>query len=59
MVAIKDMEMPSDCATCRFCVKRKSTDYGYYGTCDLTNENGINLLEHIRDSDCPLVEIER
>lgn len=30
MVAIKDMEMPSDCATCRFCVKRKSTDYGYY-----------------------------
>jgi hypothetical protein len=58
MVAIKNFEIPCDCATCRFCIKRKSNDYGYYGTCYITNEDGINLLKHIKESDCPLVEIE-
>lgn len=58
MIAIKNFQMPYDCSTCLFCVKRKTGDYGYYGSCYINNEDGINLLNHTRDSECPLVEIE-
>ena len=58
MIAIKNFQMPYDCSICLFCVKRKTGDYGYYGSCYISNEDGINLLNHTRDSECPLVEVE-
>lgn len=55
-IAIKDFEMPQSCYNCNFCLRRRTSDYGYFGMCDLTNEEGINLYEHSRSEDCPLVE---
>ena len=55
-IAIKDFEMPQSCYNCNFCLIRRTSDYGYFGMCDLTNEEGINLYEHSRSEDCPLVE---
>lgn len=56
MVGIKDFEMPQSCYNCNFCLRRRTSDYGYFGMCDLTNEEGINLYEHSRSENCPLVE---
>lgn len=56
MVAIKDFELPPSCYNCNFCMRRRTSDYGYFGMCDLTNEEGLNLYEHSRSEDCPLVE---
>lgn len=56
MIVIKNFQMPDDCSTCLFCVKRKTSDYGYYGSCYINNEDGINLLNHTRDSECPLID---
>ena len=55
-IAIKDFELPPSCYNCNFCMRRRTSDYGYFGMCDLTNEEGINLYEHSRSEDCPLVE---
>lgn len=55
-IAIKDFEMPQSCYNCNFCLRRRTSDYGYFGMCDLTNEEGLNLYEHNRSEDCPLVE---
>jgi hypothetical protein len=58
MVAIKDMEMPSDCMECAFCNHRKNNDYGSYGDCAILGDNErMNLLLHQKHPDCPLVEI--
>ena len=58
MVAIKGFEMPKSCDDCMFCVNIKNNDYGRRGDCWLTDESRINLLEHVKPSNCPLVEIK-
>lgn len=58
MVAIKEMEMPSDCMGCMFCNHIKNDDYGSYGDCAiLGDKERMNLLLHQKHSDCPLVGI--
>lgn len=51
MVAIKDMEMPNECAYCVFCTNNWK--------CILLNKRANNIVGyHAKLSDCPLVEIE-
>ena len=58
MIAIKGMEMPSDCMECMFCNHIKNNDYGSYGDCAILGDNErMNLLLHKKHSNCPLVEI--
>lgn len=59
MVAIKGMEMPSDCMGCMFCNHIKNDDYGsHYGDCAILGDGErMNLLLHQKHSYCPLVEI--
>lgn len=59
MIAIKGMEMPSDCMECMFCNHIKNDDYGsHYGDCAILGDGErMNLLLHQKHSYCPLVEI--
>lgn len=59
MIAIKGMEMPSECMECMFCNHIKNNDYSLrYGDCAILGDGEImNLLLHRKHTDCPLVEI--
>jgi len=59
MVAIKDMEIPSGCYDCPFAKNEKTNDYGSFCECGILEDyETINLLEHSKHPNCPLVEIE-
>lgn len=59
MVAIKDMEMPSSCYDCRFAENKRTNDYGSFCECGILEDyETINLLEHSKHPNCPLVEQE-
>lgn len=54
-----DMKMPSRCYYCPFAKDKKTNDYGSFCECmALGNHETINLLEHSRHSNCPLIEQE-
>lgn len=58
MIAIKNMEMPDSCYDCHFAVDEESNDYGSFCKCGILNDyETINLLEHSKHLNCPLVEI--
>ena len=54
-VIIENFEMPQSCYNCQFCLRRRTSDCGYFGMCDLTD--GLNLYEQNRSEDCPLKEV--
>lgn len=59
MIAIKDMEMPSDCYNCPFTKNERTNDYGSFCKCEILEDGEtINLLKHSKHYNCPLVEIE-
>ena len=59
MIAIKDMEMPSDCYDCPFAKNKRTNDYGSFCECGILEDyETINLYEHSKHPNCPLVEIE-
>ena len=55
MVGIKDMEMPTRCEECKFCIRQKTNDYGSYGQCMAGGCETVNTL--YLSPGCPLVEI--
>ena len=55
MVAIKDMEMPTRCEECNFCIRQKTNDYDSYGQCIAGNCETVNTL--YLSPGCPLVRI--
>lgn len=58
MVAIKDMEMPDSCDDCPFAVDEETNDYGSFCKCGILDDyETINLLEHSKHPNCPLMEI--
>lgn len=60
MVAIKDMEMPKSCWECDFRHNERTNDYGSFCECGILQDyETINLLEHSKHPDCPLIEIEQ
>ena len=52
-----DMEMPTRCAKCNFCIHQKTNDYGDFGEC-LLQHKMVDCLVWSRDSNCPLKEQE-
>lgn len=59
MIAIKDIEMPSSCYDCPFAKNERTNDYGSFCECGVLEDyETINLLEHSKHSNCPLVEQE-
>ena len=59
MIAIKDMEMPSDCYDCPFAKNKRTNDYGSFCECGILEDyETTNLYEHSKHPNCPLVEIE-
>ena len=59
MIVIKDMEMPSSCYDCPFTKNERTNDYGSYCECGILEDyETINLLEHSKHPNCPLVEQE-
>lgn len=59
MVAIKDMEIPSDCYDCPFAKNKRTNDYGSFCECGILEDyETINLYEHSKHPNCPLVEIK-
>lgn len=58
MVAI-NMEIPSGCYDCPFAKNERTNDYGSFCECGILEDyETINLLEHSKHPNCPLVEIE-
>jgi hypothetical protein len=58
MIAIKGMEMPDSCYDCHFAVDEETNDYGSFCKCGILEDyETINLLEHSKHHNCPLVEI--
>ncbi len=58
MIAIKDIEMPTSCYNCPFAENKRTDDYGSFCECGILDDcETINLLEHSKHSDCPLIEI--
>jgi hypothetical protein len=58
MVAIKDMEMPERCPSCKFCLRQETNDYGFYGECLLQEGKKVDCLAWSRDDNCPLIIIK-
>ena len=59
MVTIKDMKMPSSCYDCPFAKNERTNDYGSFCECGVLEDyETINLLEHSKHPNCPLVEQE-
>ena len=59
MIVIKDMKMPDDCYDCCFAVDEETNDYGSFCKCGILNDyETINLLEHNKAPNCPLIEQE-
>lgn len=59
MIVIKDMKMPSSCYDCPFVKNERTNDYGSYGECGILEDyETINLLEHSKHPNCPLVDQE-
>lgn len=59
MIAIKDMKMPSSCYDCPFAKNERTNDYGSFCECGILDDcETINLLEHSKHPNCPLVEQE-
>lgn len=65
MVAIKGMEMPKDCKSCRFACKHY--EFGeYYSYCEFDQTAIYKLHERLRNllpttgksKNCPLLEVE-
>lgn len=55
-ILIKNMEMPKSCADCEFC-ETYEADYSWCYACTRTGKMPLNILQHIRPSDCPLIEL--
>ena len=54
-----DMEMPSSCYDCPFAKNKRTNDYGSFCECEILEDyETINLLEHSKHPNCPLVEQE-
>lgn len=59
MIVIKDIKMPSSCYDCLFAKNKKTNDYGSFCECGVLEDyETINLLEHSKHPNCPLVEQE-
>ena len=51
--------MPSSCYDCPFAKNKKTNDYGSFCECGVLEDyETINLLEHSKRPNCPLVEQE-
>ena len=59
MIVIKNMKMPSSCYDCPFAKNERTNDYGSFCECGVLEDyETINLLEHSKHPNCPLVEQE-
>ena len=59
MIIIKNMEIPSSCYDCPFAKNKRTNDYGSFCECGILDDyETINLLEHSKHPNCPLVEQE-
>ena len=59
MIVIKDIKMPKSCYDCPFVKNERTNDYGTFGECGILEDyETINLLEHSKHPNCPLVEQE-
>ncbi len=56
-MVVVNMEMPTKCSQCGFCINQKTNDYGSFGECSLQDRKTVDCLVWSRDSGCPLVEI--
>jgi hypothetical protein len=56
-MVVVNMEMPTKCSQCGFCINQKTNDYGSFGECSLQDRKTVDCLVWSRDSDCPLMEI--
>lgn len=57
MIVIKNMKMPSSCYDCPFAKNERTNDYGSFCECGILEDyETINLLEHSKHPNCPLVE---
>jgi hypothetical protein len=56
-MVVVNMEMPTKCSQCGFCINQKTNDYGSFGECSLQDRKTVDCLVWSRDSDCPLTEI--
>lgn len=57
MIVIKNMKMPSSCYDCPFAKNERTNDYGSFCECGILEDyETINLLEHSKSPNCPLVE---
>lgn len=53
------MEIPSSCYDCPFAKNKRTNDYGSFCECGILDDyETINLLEHSKHPNCPLVEQE-
>ena len=54
-----NMKMPSSCYDCPFAKNERTNDYGSFCECGILEDyETINLLEHSKHSNCPLIEQE-
>ena len=54
-----DMKIPSSCYDCPFVKNERTNDYGSFCECKILEDHKtINLLEHSKHPDCPLIEQE-
>ena len=54
-----DMKMPSSCYDCPFVKNERTNDYGSFCECGILEDYEIiNLLEHSKHPNCPLIEQE-
>ena len=54
-----DMKMPSSCYDCPFVKNERTNDYGSFCECGILEDHEtINLLEHSKHLNCPLIEQE-
>lgn len=58
MILIKNMDMPSKCRDCTFCIRQKTNDYGSFGECLLQKRKTVDCLSWSKDDGCPLQESE-
>jgi hypothetical protein len=56
-MVVVNMEMPTKCSQCGFCINQKTNDYGSFGECSLQDRKTVDCLVWSRDSGCPLTEI--
>ena len=67
MIAIKGMSIPKRCKECKFCLRKRTNEYGSFGECLLQKDKKVNCLAWSRDDknclvwsrddNCPLVEV--